>query len=167
MQHLLSIQHTKTHAHTHATCPSWCGLMHKLQWSDSFGWVSEPEGSLCKKLWEDFYSCSKPTTESFLRSAALCCPLRKLQLNSLSCPICPLFSQPLGQTDSPHEDIHALALQPFVQNTLPAQSWEWESLVKALQNHNKKKTLARGINITHIPTYTHFNGSQPTGVGLR
>ena len=128
--------------------------MHKLQWSDTFGWVSEPEGSLCKKLWEDFYSCSSPMTESFLRSAALCCPLRKLQLNSLSCPTCLLFSHTLGQDRLPHEDISALALQPFVQNTLPAQSWEWESLVKALQNHNKKH-LRGGLPL-HIYPHTHI-----------
>ena len=89
------------HAHTHRPPVLLMWLMHKLQRSDTFGWVSEPEGSLLKKLWEDFYSCSKPTTESFLRSAALCCPLRKLQPNRLSRLICPVFSQPVRQTDSP------------------------------------------------------------------
>lgn len=106
-----SLYNTHVHAHTPSVLLTW--LMDKME--RTFGWVTEPEGSLFKKLWEGFYFCSKLTTKSVLHSAALCCLLRKLQtlLSSLNTHN---LSASIGARDRKRSSLHRASSSQFTSS---------------------------------------------------
>lgn len=117
-----------THIHTPSVLLMW--LMDKLQRSDTFGWVTEPEGSLFKKLWEDFYSCSSlqiNLSYTLLPSAA------RSKSRSLTDDTCPVFIVTICRSEHMPFWKH-LAHQPFDQEIILAQSWRWECVF--LNHHN-------------------------------
>lgn len=141
-----------THTHTPSVLLTW--LMDKLQRSDTLvGDLQSPRDHSLRSSETISFSAQKPTTKSLLHSAALCCLLRKLQLNRRTLKnTCFLLVVAICQT--PHRDCVTFQKHQTFSLTTFCSKYPYTDLRKKkplllnfqdLWNHHNI-TLWRGIN---------------------